>query len=122
MRSSSITRILIIAQPITGDVGGEENYGILPELRGGRGCRPKERVHECVALKILQILDRLSDSDQPDRQLEFLGDRDDDPSASGAVKLRQHQTGDADRLMKLTSLGERALADPGAQQHEEPMR
>jgi hypothetical protein len=58
-------------------------------LGGGRRRCPEERVHESVALKILQILNRLPDSDKPHGQLEFLGDRNNDPSASGAVELRQ---------------------------------
>ena len=48
-------------------------------LRGGRRRCPEERVHKGFALKILQILDRLPDSDQPHGQLEFFSDRDDDP-------------------------------------------
>ena len=82
-------------------------------LHRGRGCRPDKRVYERVALKILQIFNRLSDSDQPHGQLEFLGDRDNDPSASGAVELRQDQAGDTDRLMELTGLGQRVLPDRG---------
>ena len=79
---------------------------------GRRRC-PEERVHESVALKILQILNRLPDSDEPHGQLQLLGNRDDDPSASGAVELRQNQAGDADRLMELTGLGQRVLPNRG---------
>ena len=82
-------------------------------LGGGRRRCPEERVHESVALKILQILNRLPDSDQSHGQLEFLGNRNDDPSASGAVELRQDQAGDADRLMELTGLGQRVLPNRG---------
>ena len=82
-------------------------------LRRRSGGRPDKRVYERVALKILQILNRLPDSDQPHGQLEFLGDCDDDPSASGAVELRQDQAGDTNRLMELAGLGQRVLPDRG---------
>ena len=82
-------------------------------LGGGRRRCPEERVHESVALKILQILNRFPDSDEPHGQLQLLGNRDDDPSASGAVELRQDQAGDADRLMELTGLGQRVLPNRG---------
>ena len=77
------------SQPNTDDVGEEENDGISQGLGRGRGGRPEKRVHECVAVKILQIFNRFSDSNEPHGQLEFLGNCDDDPSASGAVELRQ---------------------------------
>ena len=46
--------------------------GSHPGLRRGHRCRPEKRVHERLALKILQILDRFPDSDESYRQLEFL--------------------------------------------------
>src|SRR4029077_1693927 len=96
--------------------------GSHPGLRRGHRCRPEQRVYERVALKILQILDRLPDSDESHGQLEFLGNRNDNPSASGTVELRQDQTGDTDRLMKLTSLGQRVLPDRGVQHEEDFVR
>jgi hypothetical protein len=33
------------------------------------GGQPEQRVHERTALKVLEIVDRLSDPDQPDRNL-----------------------------------------------------
>src|ERR1022692_4671729 len=60
-----------------------EFFSIL--LGGGLRRCPEKRVHKGSALKILQVFNRLSDSDQPHGQFQFLGDRDDDPSASGAV-------------------------------------
>lgn len=77
------------SQPNTDDVGEEENDGISQGLGRGRGGRPEKRVHECVTVKILQILYRFPDSNESYGQFEFLGNCDDDPSASGAVELRQ---------------------------------
>src|SRR5256885_14029728 len=78
--------------------------GMLATLTGDQGAR------EIVGIERSEVLQRLANTDELDRQPELVCDRDGDPALRAAVELRQRNARDADGLPEQSRLLQAVLA------------
>src|SRR3954453_829033 len=70
----------------------------------------EQRAREVVRVERAQVLERLADADQLDRDAELGRDRHGDPALRGAVELGQHDAVDLDGLGEQLRLAQTVLA------------
>src|SRR6478609_4318450 len=75
------------------------------------GC--DERAREVVGVERAQVLERLADADELDRDAELAGDGQGDPALGGAVELGEDDPVDRDRLGEQLGLAQAVLAGRG---------
>ena len=71
----------------------------------------EQGIDKRLGVKVLQILDRFSHSDQPNRNFKGIRDRDHDAAARRSVKLGEGNSRHADRFVELPRLGNGILTD-----------
>ena len=71
----------------------------------------EQGIDKRFGVKVLQILDGFSHSDQPNRNFKGVRDSYDDAAARRSIKLGQGDSGHADRFVELSRLGDGILAD-----------
>src|SRR4051812_20699632 len=78
----------------------------------------EQRLDERVGVERLEVVDRLADADELDREVDRLADGDDDAPLRGAVELGEDDARAADRLGEHLGLADRVLAVVGVE-HEQ---
>ena len=74
------------------------------------------------AAKGFEVVDALADADEMHRQGEFVGDRDQNAAARGAVELGHHEAGDARGAAEDLDLAQRVLPDRGVEHEQHGVR
>src|SRR4051812_39557621 len=72
---------------------------------------------EIVRIELAQILDTLTNPDEPHGNLQLIGDSQDDATLSGSIQLREDDTRNGHRLREDLCLGYRILT-AGRVDHE----
>src|SRR3954471_11317764 len=70
----------------------------------------EQGLDEVVRIELTQVLDTLTDPDEPHGNLQLIGDAQDDASLSGSIQLREDDTRNRHRLREDLCLGYRILA------------
>src|SRR5688500_15571678 len=86
------------------------------------GSRLQDRLGELVGIERAEVLQRLADPDQLDRDAELLGDRERDPALGRAVELRERDAGHVHRLAEQERLAETVLPGGGVYREERLVR
>ena len=73
-------------------------------------------------MKVLQVFFLFADSDQANRDGQFLGNGQHDPAFCRPIQLREGQARDADGFMKLSGLGHGILPDGAVKREQHFMR
>src|SRR3954447_15680560 len=97
----------------------------MQATRSGRRRPPdsgQQRLGEVVGVERPQVLERLADPDQLDRDAELVGDRQRDPALGGPVELGQDDAGDVDRLPEQLRLAQAVLPRGGVHGHQRLVR